>query len=376
MNPEQLTRYSRHILLPEIGAAGQERLLRSRVLVIGAGGLGSPAALYLAAAGVGTLGLADFDAVELHNLQRQILHREATVGQPKLDSAAATLRALNASVELRLHPEGVRPHNALELFAGYDLIIDGSDNFPTRYLNTDAACLAGKALVYGSIFQFEGQVTLFHPATGTPCYRCLFPTMPPPDSVPNCAEAGVLGALCGMIGSLQALEAIKFLTGAGVPLASRMLVVDGLAGRFSTVRLRKDPACPLCGPTPRIRAIDPAAYAWNCASAGAAVPEEIDPAAARALLAAAPPPLLIDVREDDERAICQLPAGRHIPLRHLPAHLAELPRAGTLIVYCHHGYRSLRAARLLREHGLAGACSLAGGIDRWAREVDPAMARY
>jgi adenylyltransferase/sulfurtransferase len=391
LSSSELARYSRHILLPGVGVEGQRKLAAARVLVVGAGGLGSPAALYLAAAGVGTIGIADFDRVELHNLQRQILHDTAAIGRPKVESAAARLRALNPHIRLATHAEGVTAANALAFFRGYDVIVDGTDNFPTRYLNNDAAVLAGRPLVYGSIFQFEGQVSVFDPAHGAPCYRCLFPSPPPPGSVPNCGEAGVLGALCGTIGSLQALEAIKLILGVGEPLRGRLVVFDALAHSFRTLNLRRDPACPLCGPSPRIRELRAEEYSFGCAPPSAspapapsasndgpgeeAIPAEIDVASARTQLACGAATLL-DVREPHEHAICQIPGSMLLPMRQVPAALAQLPRDRNLLVLCHHGARSLRVTQFLRANGFARAINIGGGIDAWAAELDESLQRY
>lgn len=387
LSPAELGRYSRHILLEEVGVAGQRRLGAARVLVVGAGGLGSPAALYLAAAGVGTLGLADFDRVEEHNLQRQVLHDTPAVGTPKIESAARRLAALNPYVRLRLHDTGVTAANAVALFADYDLIVDGSDNFPTRYLNNDAAFFAGRPLVYGSIFKFEGQVSVFDPAHGGPCYRCLFPE-PPPGGVPNCGEAGVFGALCGVIGSLQAMEAIKRLAGIGEPLLGRLLVYDALTQQFRTLNLKRDPQCPLCGPSPRIRAIDPTAYDFSCAApetgsngggaaTQAAIPLEISVEETRDLLEARPPrALLLDVREPFELQICRVEGGTHMPVRQIPERLGELPRDRRLLVLCHTGARSRRVTQYLRAQGFGAVSNVRGGISAWAERIEPAMPRY
>lgn len=378
-------RYSRHLRLPQIGEAGQLRLRQSRVLLLGVGGLGSPAALYLAAAGIGTLGIAEHDTVALHNLQRQILFREENVGQSKISSAAATLHALNSSTQIIPHPEGLTPENALALFANYDLVLDGTDNFPTRYLANDAAFLSRRPLVHGSIFQFTGHVSLFHPAHGGPCYRCLFPQMPNPASVPTCEQAGVFGALCGTIGSLMAMEAIKHLVGAGKTLQGRLLTLDLLAAQTRTLQLSPDPACPLCGKNPSISGIHSANYHYaGCAAPVSSnapfsmenPPLEISIEQAREWLASDQPPLLLDVREDDELAICKIAQAIHIPMDDVPARLAELPRDRPILVQCHHGRRSMRVTQLLREKGFPLATNLAGGIDRWAEIVDPAMARY
>lgn len=388
LTPAELARYSRHILLPGVGVDGQQRLAAAKVLVIGAGGLGSPAALYLAAAGIGTLGIADFDRVELHNLQRQILHDTASVGHPKVVSAATRLGALNPHIRVVAHEEGVTATNALALFSAYDVIVDGTDNFPTRYLNNDAAVLSRRPLVYGSIFQFEGQVSVFDPTRGAPCYRCLFPEPPPPGSVPNCGEAGVLGALCGMIGSLQALETIKLILGVGQPLHGRLIVFDALDHRTRTLNVRRDPACPLCGTTPRIQTLRAEDYAFGCAapqagapaSAPAAMtnedlPSQIDVTSARDLLATGNATLL-DVREPFEHAICQVPGSLLLPMREVASALAGLPRDRPLLVLCHHGSRSQRVTHYLRANGFARAINIGGGIDAWAAELDPTLQRY
>jgi adenylyltransferase/sulfurtransferase len=382
LTPAELARYSRHILLPDVGVEGQRKLAAARVLVVGAGGLGSPVALYLAAAGIGTLGIADFDKVEAHNLQRQILHDTPSVGRPKVDSATARLTALNPHSRIVAHPEGVSTANALSLFSSYDIVVDGTDNFPTRYLNNDAAVLAGRPLVYGSIFQFEGQVTVFDPSRGAPCYRCLFPEPPQPGSVPNCGEAGVLGALCGTIGSLQALETIKLVLGIGEPLHGRLVVFDALSHRFRTVAVRRDPSCPLCGATPAIRELRAENYPSACtapatphATAASAIPREVDVATARDLIASARAELL-DVREPYEHAICRIPGSRLLPMREVPAALDTLPRDRTILVLCHRGGRSARVVRLLHENGFANAVDVRGGIDAWAQRIDPILPRY
>lgn len=384
LSPEELSRYSRHVLLEEVGVDGQRKLAAARILVVGAGGLGSPAALYLAAAGVGVLGLADLDRVEEHNLQRQIVHDTAAVGQPKVESAARHLAALNPHVQLRLHERGVTPANAVDLFSGYDLIVDGSDNFPTRFLNTDAAFLAKRPLIYGSIFKFEGQVAVFDPAAGGPCYRCLFPEPPPPGSVPNCGEAGVFGALCGVIGSLQAMEAIKYLLGIGESLRGRLLVFDALTVQFRTLNLPRDPQCPLCGDHPRIRRIDPATYEFSCAAPVEApvsgfteIPPEVSVEDARRLLAAGTDSaFLLDVREPYEVAICRIDGSRHIAMREVAARIDELPRDRRLLVMCHHGGRSRQVSDFLRTQGFPAVSNVAGGIAAWAERVDPALRRY
>jgi len=303
LDVKERIRYHRQMILPEIGEQGQLKLKQSRVLLIGMGGLGSPAALYLAAAGVGTLGICDMDTVELHNLHRQILHNTTSVGLPKIESAIARLTAINPHCNFIQHPDGIRVDNARQIISEYDLIVDGSDNFPTRYLVSDAACLAHKPYVYGSIFRFEGQVSVFHPAHSGPSYRCLFPEMPPPGSVPNCAEAGVIGALCGIIGSLQALEAIKLITGAGTPLIGKLLCVDTLTLQFRTLNIKRDPNSPLLGNSPTITDLRPENYAWNCSHENNTTEDthmEINVVDAEVLLKSETPPLLLDVRELDE----------------------------------------------------------------------------
>ncbi|WP_404420405.1 molybdopterin-synthase adenylyltransferase MoeB [Nibricoccus sp. IMCC34717] len=385
LSPDELARYSRHILLPEVGLAGQQRICASKILIIGAGGLGSPAALYLAAAGVGTLGIADFDSVELHNLQRQILHRTGSVGRAKLESAAETLVSINPHCRVVLHPQGVTPDNALSLFAGYDVIVDGSDNFATRFLNNDAAFFARKPLVYGSIFKFEGQVSVFAPHLGGPCYRCLFPEPPAPGSVPTCGEAGVIGALCGVIGSMQALEALKLVAGFGEPLLGRLLTYDGLRQRFTTLQLPRDSACPLCGDAPRIHKITTENYTWSCTtnddsmkpSPSGQVPAEISVQDARKLLdTPSAETVLIDVREPHEAQIASIRGAKLIPMGEVASRLSELPRNAYLLIHCHHGGRSRRVTEFLLAQGFPRVSNVAGGIDAWAVEIEPGMRRY
>lgn len=362
---------------------GQRKLAAARILVVGAGGLGSPAALYLAAAGVGTLGIADFDRVERHNLQRQLLHEDGEVGAPKVESALRRLRAVNPGIRLNAHPEGVQPATALALFSAYDVIVDGTDTFASRYLNNDAAVLTGRPLVHGNVFRFDGQLSVFDPARGAPCYRCLFPVPPPPGSVPSCGEAGVLGALCGVIGSLQALEAIKLVTGAGEPLRGRLLAHDALAQRFQILTLARDPACAACGSSPSIRGLEPERYTAYCAAPLPAspmtdnVPLEISVSAARDLCRQDPARTrIIDVREPHELEICRLDGAEHIPMRRIPERLGELPRDRHLLILCHHGSRSLHVTRYLRQQGFESVSNIAGGIEAWAAELDSSLARY
>jgi adenylyltransferase/sulfurtransferase len=385
LSPVELSRYRRQVQLNEVGVEGQRKLAAARVLVVGAGGLGSPAALYLAAAGVGTLGLADQDRVEEHNLQRQIIHGTPDVGQSKVESAARQLARLNPHVRLRLHGSGVTPANAVALLSEYDVIVDGSDNFPTRYLNNDAAYFARRPLIYGSIFKFEGQVSVFDPAQGGPCYRCLFPEPPPPGSVPDCGEAGVFGALCGVIGSLQAMEAIKCLLGFGKSLRGRVLVFDALTQQFRTLKLARDPHCRLCGAEPHIRTIDTARYDFTCGAppavgAGPApegTPLEITVEDARKLLdAPAGCVTLLDVREPHEVKICRIEASTPMPMREVAGRLAELPRNRRILVLCHHGGRSRRVTEYLRNQGFSAVSNVQGGIAAWAERIDPTLPRY
>jgi len=373
LTPQETLRYSRHLLLPEVGLEGQRRLKAARVLLIGAGGLGSPAALYLAAAGVGTIGLVDFDAVDLSNLQRQVLHGTAAVGRPKLDSATARLRDLNPAVTVEPFPVRLSSANAMEILGRFDVIVDGSDNFPTRYLVNDACVLLGKPLVYGSIFRFDGQVSVFD-ATRGPCYRCLYADPPPPGLVPSCAEGGVLGVLPGIVGSLQALEAIKLILGAGDTLVGRLLLVDALRVRFRELELRKDPDCVVCGPNPTVTALID--YEAFCGVGAPPAGPEISARELATARASATPPAVIDVREPEEWEIVHLPDSKLIPLRELPARLGELDPRGDLVVLCHHGTRSLAAVEFLRAAGFNHARSLAGGIEGWAEEIEPGMVRY
>lgn len=374
---EAFARYARQMSLPGMGLEGQKRLQAARVLVIGLGGLGSPAAMYLAAAGVGTLGLADFDTVAASNLHRQLLHDHDQLGATKLASASHRLLAINPDILLEAHPMGLQPDNALALFAQYDCIVDGSDNFGTRYLANDAAHLAQKPLVYGALFQFEGQVSVFdrRPDANGPCYRCLFPEMPAPGEVPNCAEAGVLGALCGIVGSFQAMETLKLLTGLGEPLTGRLLRIDALSLRVTTIQLKADPHCALCGHAPTITSIEPDRYAHTCDLNHEPIPDM----KTTTVQAAAKMPeetCFIDVREPFEWEICHLPNARLIPLADLPEKLACLPKTTPFVVYCHHGMRSLNAVNYLHDKGLTNALSMDGGIDAWSLEIDDTLPRY
>ena len=374
LDHEELLRYSRHLLLPGVGPEGQARLKGARVLVIGAGGLGSPATLYLAAAGIGTIGLVDFDAVDVSNLQRQVLHGTAVVGRPKLASAAERLKDLNPHVHVEAFETRLEASNALDILRDFDLVLDGSDNFPTRYLVNDACVLLGKPDVYGAIFRFDGQATVFDAARG-PCYRCLYPEPPPPDLVPTCAEGGVLGVLPGIVGSIQALEAMKLVLGAGTSLVGRLLLFDGLRLAFRELALRKDPACPICGEHPTVRELID--YEAFCGVAGAAdAGGEITVRELAAQRRAGPGPLVVDVRERFELEICRLEGALHIPLGELPARLRELDARREIVTPCHRGVRSLRAREILQAAGFGHVRSLRGGLDAWAAEIEPGMERY
>lgn len=374
LTPEELVRYSRHLTLPGVGADGQKKLKASRVLVVGTGGLGSPAAMYLAAAGVGTVGLVDFDDVDLSNLQRQVIHDSAAIGRPKLESAARRLRGLNPHVELRRFPTRLTSSNAFEIFAEFDIILDGSDNFPTRYLVNDACVLLGKPYVYASILRFDGQVSLFHAKEG-PCYRCLFAEPPPPGLVPGCAEGGVLGVLPGIVGSIQALEAIKWILGTGETLLGRLLLIDALTMRTREVRLKKDPACPACGTAPSITGlIDYEAFCGVASGLDSDV--EISAGDLKRELTGGRPPQLVDVREPYEWRIAHIPGAVLLPLGELDDRLEELDPERSVVTYCHHGVRSLQAREILKAAGFSSVRSLGGGVDAWAREVEPDMRRY
>lgn len=375
--PDEIARYSRHLLLPEVGVAGQLALRRGRVLLVGAGGLGSPAALYLAAAGVGTLGLVDFDTVDLSNLQRQVLHGTRDIGRPKLDSARDRIADVNPGVHVESFPVRLTADNALRILDGFDVVVDGTDNFATRYLVNDACVLRGLPNVYGSIFRFDGQASVFAAPHG-PCYRCLYREPPPEGLVPSCAEGGVLGVLPGLVGTIQATEAIKLLTGAGTTLIGRLLLVDALHWRQRTVRVAPDPRCPACG-TREIRdlADSVAACATGPAIDAVLAPlPEIEPATLHARRAAGHDILLLDVREPHEWAIARIEGARLIPLASLDSRLGELSRDREIVVHCKGGGRSAQAVRRLRAAGFRNVANLAGGIQRWSRDVDPSVPCY
>ena len=377
---EEVARYSRHLIMPEVGMDGQLKLKAASVLCIGAGGLGSPVAMYLAAAGVGRIGIVDFDVVDYSNLQRQIIHGTPDVGRPKLDSARDSLAAINPEVRIDTHNVALSSSNALDLFREYDIIVDGTDNFPTRYLVNDACVLLGKPNCYGSIFRFEGQASVFG-APGGPCYRCLYPEPPPPGLVPSCAEGGVLGILPGVVGTIQATEAVKLIMGAGEPLIGRFLIYDALRMRFRELKLRKDPDCPVCGERPTVTALID--YDQFCgiappASAAADPPPSDDATVEqlKARLDQRDEPFILDVREPQEYQICNIPGSTLIPLGDLPSRLHELEGRGEMIVHCKSGARSAKAVKLLREAGFAQAKNLRGGILRWIDAVDPTLPKY
>ncbi len=385
LSNDEIRRYSRHLILPEIAMSGQKKLKQASVLLVGAGGLGAPAAMYLAAAGVGHLGIVDFDVVDESNLQRQIIHGQSTVGKPKLQSAAQRIKDINPFVEVTGYEEPLTSQNALRIFADYDVIVDGTDNFPTRYLVNDACVLLGKPNVYGSIFRFEGQASVFWAKHG-PCYRCLYPEPPPPGLVPSCAEGGVLGVLPGVIGVIQATEAIKLITGIGEPLIGRLLLYDALEMRFRELKLRKDPACPICGERPTVRElIDYDAFCGvpsrnaATADAGHGVPEitvhelkqRIEAGLERTNT------ILVDVREPYEWQIAHLDAARLIPKGEIHNHLHELSQADEILVYCRSGARSADVVRfLISDVGFRKVKNVKGGILAWAREIDPRMPVY
>ena len=378
----ELRRYSRHLLMPEVGVEGQERLKAARVICIGAGGLGSPAAMYLAAAGVGTIGLVDFDAVDESNLQRQVLYTATDVGRPKLAVAAARLRAMNPHVNIVEHATRFSAENAASLVTAYDLVVDGTDNFATRYLVNDACVLNRRPNVYGSIFRFEGQVSVFA-TEGGPCYRCLHPDPPPPGLIPNCAEAGVLGVLPGIIGTIQANEAIKLVLGIGEPLIGRFLIFDALAMRFRELRLRRAADCPVCGERPSITALRD--YDEYCdgvtsvagvgASAGAAE-GDVTVEELKARMDRKEPFFLLDVREQYEHQICRIPGAELIPMGEVTGRTAQLPHDRDIIVMCRSGHRSARVAQFLRSQGFDRVHNLQGGILAWIDRVDPTQPKY
>jgi molybdopterin/thiamine biosynthesis adenylyltransferase/rhodanese-related sulfurtransferase len=378
---DEIARYSRHLIMPEVTLAGQKRLKAARVLCIGAGGLGSPIALYLAAAGVGRMGLVDFDVVDFSNLQRQILHGTEDVGRKKLNSAKDRIKAVNPNVQVDLHDCLFTSENARRLVEPYDIVVDGTDNFPTRYLSNDICVFLKKPNVYGSIFRFEGQTTVFAPHLGGPCYRCMFPEPPPPGMVPSCAEGGVLGVLPGMIGVMQAIEAVKLIVGIGEPLIGRLLHFDALKMKFREFKLRRDPKCPVCGENPTItELID---YDQFCGVPQAAAAEaaeapvpEISVSELKARLETGADFLLLDVREPYEYDIARIPGAKLIPLGELPSRMSELDSAQEIALHCKTGRRSAQALRALREAGFSKLSNVHGGIEAWANEIDPSVPKY
>ena len=376
LTAEESRRYSRHLRLPNVTAIGQRRLKASRVLVVGAGGLGSPVALYLAAAGVGHLGLVDFDDVDLTNLQRQLLHGTSDVGRPKLESARDRLLDVNPNVDVALFAERLTSANAMRIMRGYDVVVDGTDNFATRYLTNDACVLLGIPNVYGSVYRFEGQASVFAAQDG-PCYRCLFREPPPPGLVPSCAEGGVLGVLPGMIGTIQANEAIKLLIGMGEPLVGKLLLCDALAGSFRTIAIRRDPSCPACGTREITELIDYDAFCGTpMPDESAQIPGEITPRELSERMKRGDAPRIIDVREPHEHAYARIPNAELIPLARLGTVVPTLDPDAELVLHCHSGARSAWAANQLRALGFTKVLNLTGGITRWSDEVDPSVPKY
>jgi len=385
LSAAELARFNRHIILPQVGLAGQEKLKQAKVLCIGTGGLGSPISLYLSAAGVGTIGLVDFDVVDDSNLQRQIVHSTADIGRPKIESARDTLIGINPHLQVDLHGDGITRANVREIISQYDLVVDGTDNFPTRYLVNDACVLEGKPLIYASIFQFEGQATVFNYGTGDergPCYRCLYPEPPPPGLVPSCAEGGVLGVLPGVIGVIQATEAVKIILQEGSSLSGRLLLYDAMAMKFREVKLRHDPTCPACGDNPTIG--DVVEYEQFCGLPPTETTEEeedmadydITPSQLKTMMDADTDLYVLDVREPHEVAICAIAGTHKIPLGQVAERFAEIPAGQTVVVHCKLGGRSAQAVEFLQAKGYTDVKNVAGGILAWIDEVDDSLQRY
>ena len=375
---DEVKRYSRHLIMPEVGMTGQKKLKKASVLCVGAGGLGSPLALYLTAAGVGRIGIVDFDVVDFSNLQRQILHTTDDVGRPKLDSAADKLKALNPNVNVELHETRLTSENALQLFEKYDIVVDGTDNFPTRYLVNDACVLTGKPNVYGSIFRFEGQASIFASSDG-PCYRCLYPEPPPPGLVPSCAEGGVLGILPGLVGLVQATEVIKLILEKGTTLVGRLLLFDALGMKFRELKLKKDPQCPVCGENATIKALIDYEEFCGIGSEVEESPTGIDEVTAKELkeeLDQGQDPYILDVRNPVEYEISRIEGSHLIPLDQLLNRLNELDSARDIVAHCRTGARSAKAIEMLQEAGFRKLRNLKGGVLAWADDVDPTMAKY
>ncbi len=380
LSKEEIMRFSRHLILPEVGLTGQRKLKGARVLMVGTGGLGAPLGLYLAAAGVGRIGIVDFDVVDETNLQRQVIHGSKDVGRPKIDSAAETMQDINPRLVIDKFEVALSSENALEILADYDVVVDGTDNFPTRYLVNDACVLLGKPNAYGSIFRFEGQATVFH-HEGGPCYRCLYPEPPPPGLVPSCAEGGVLGILPAVIGSIQATEAVKIVIGKGDSLSGRLLLYDALNMRFRELRLRRNPECPVCGDNPTVRELID--YQQFCGIPQQAAEEaaqerlpEITPVQLKGRLDDGDDVFVLDVREPHEYEIARIEGTTLIPLGTLPEHVHELDSTADIVVHCKSGVRSGKAQRLLKEMGFSRVTNLAGGILRWSADVDATVPRY
>ncbi len=378
LSKDEILRYSRHLIMPEVGMDGQLKLKSAKVALIGTGGLGAPLGMYLAAAGVGRIGLVDFDVVDFTNLQRQVIHGTKDVGRKKLDSAAETMLDINPFVEIDRYEVALTSENALDILKGYDLVVDGTDNFPTRYLVNDACVLLGKPNVYGSIFRFEGQATVFaYP--GGPCYRCLYPEPPPPGLVPSCAEGGVLGILPGVIGLIQATETVKLILGAGEPLVGRLLLYDALAMRFRELKLRRNPECPVCGDHPTIhKLIDYQEFCGipNQAHEPAPMAGDIDPVEVKAKIDRGDNFVLIDVREPHEYQICRIPYAKLIPLGDLPKRINELDSADEIVAHCKSGVRSAKAVDFLKQAGFRKVRNMKGGILAWSDKVDPSVPKY
>jgi sulfur-carrier protein adenylyltransferase/sulfurtransferase len=378
LSNEEIARYSRHLIMPEVALDGQKKLKQARVLTIGAGGLGAPLAMYLAAAGVGTLGIVDFDVVDESNLQRQIIHGTSDIGRPKMESAHDRINDINPNVHVEAYEEALSSENALEIFKDFDVIVDGTDNFPTRYLVNDACVLTGKPNVYGSIFRFEGQASVFWAKEG-PCYRCLYPEPPPPGLVPSCAEGGVLGILPGAIGTIQATETVKLILGIGEPLIGRLLLYDALGMSFREMKLRKDPNCPVCGENPSVtELIDYQEFCGIPQANAQATADEVPEITVQELkkrLDNGENLSVLDVREPHEYEVANIGA-RLIPLNELPERLAELDRDVPLAVHCKTGGRSARAVKLLQETGFQNAFNVEGGITAWSEEIDPSVPKY
>ena len=378
LSNEEISRYSRHLILPEVGMAGQKKLKATSVLCIGTGGLGSPISMYLAAAGIGKIGIVVFDVVDFSNLQRQIAHGTADVGRPKVQSGKETINSINPEVEVVVHETRLTADNAIEIMTPYDIVVDGTDNFPTRYLTNDACVLLKKPNVYGSIFRFEGQASVFAPELGGPCYRCLYPEPPPPGMVPSCAEGGVLGVLPGIVGCIQATEILKLALGKGTPLVNRLLLFNALDMKFRELKLRRDPKCPICGDNPTItELID---YEEFCGIGlepddSQQHPDEVTVQQMKEALAGNDI-AVIDVREHDEAEIAKIDGVPMIPLSELPQRFTELDPNQTIYLHCKMGARSLKAVDFLKQQGFKYCKSVAGGINAWAEEIDPSVPRY